>query len=134
VARAQGTASGQPVGDTTSDDRLMAALAWLGMLVLQLPLVSVVLLLAEGNKGRSFQRYHSIASIGLWVVAIVYEIVATMVYLVVGLVTLGLGLICLWPIFLVPHVIALYYAYEAYMGRKPEIPWLSNFMRGQGWL
>ncbi len=118
---------------TTPDDRLMAALAWVCAAVLQVPLVSAVLLVAEGNKESSFQRYHAIGSIAFWLAAIVYEILAVVVYLVLGIVTLGCGLACLWPIFFLPHLVALYYAYEAYMGRRPVIPVITDMMRSQGW-
>jgi len=121
-------------GDVSDDDRLLAALSWLSLAIFQIPLVSVVLLLAEANKNRPFQRYHAINSIGFWAAAVVYEVLATIVYSVVGALTLGCGLVCLFPIFFIPHIIALYYAYESYMGRRPVIPVVSEFMNGQGWV
>jgi len=127
-------ASTQPAADdVTSDDRLMAALAWVTMAILQLPIVSVVLLLAEGNKDRPFQRYHAVTSIVFWVVAIGYEILAGIAYAILGLVTLTFGYFCLWPLFFLPHVVALYYAFQAYNGKPVEIPVISEFVRKQGW-
>ena len=41
----------------------MAALAWVTMVILQLPLVSFVLLVAQGNRDRPFQRHHAVTSI-----------------------------------------------------------------------
>ena len=70
-----------PSYDVNADDKLMSALAWAGMVLLQIPLVSIVLLLAEGNKDRPFQRHHAIQSIGFFVAAIVYEILATILFL-----------------------------------------------------
>ncbi len=121
-------------GGVSDDDRLMAALAWLSALILQVPLVSLVLLVAEPNRSRPFQRYHAVTSLALWAAAIAYELVAVVVYLVLGVLTLGIGLVCLWPIFLVPHVFALYYAYTAFVGRQPEIPLISDLVRRQGWV
>ena len=120
--------------DSTSDDRLMAALAWFSMVILQLPVVSVVLLLAEGNKDRPFQRNHAITSILFWVAAIGYEILAGIAYTILGLVTLGCGFACLWVIFFLPHLVALYYTLQAYNGKQFEIPVLSDFARKQGWV
>ncbi len=127
------TPTGPATGDVTSDDRLMAALAWVTLAVLQLPIVSVVLLLAEGNKDRPFQRYHAVTSITFWVVAIGYEILAGIAYVILGTVTLGCGFACLWVIFFLPHVVALYYALQAYNGKAVEIPVISEFVHKQGW-
>lgn len=121
-------------GDVTSDDRLISALNWLGLVLLQLPLVSIVILLAEGNKNRPFQRHHAIQGIGFWVGAIVYEIVAVLVFTVGSIVTLGLGALCLWVIFFLPHLLALVYAWQAWQGKELSIPVVTKFMKQQGWL
>ena len=122
------------LGQPSDDDRLMAALAWISMVVIQVPLVSIVLLLAEGNKNRPFQRYHATTSILLWLGAVVYEILAIFAYTVLGLVTLGCGFLCLWPILLVPHALALWYGIQAYQGRYSEVPAASQFARTQRWV
>jgi uncharacterized membrane protein len=120
--------------ESNSDDRLMSALAWLTMVLLQLPIVSVIQLLSATTKDRSFQRHHAVTSLLFYVAAIVYEFVAAIVYTVLGAVTLGCGYACLWVIFFLPHVIGLYYALQAYNGKTLELPVLSNFGRQQGWL
>ncbi|MBK6431739.1 hypothetical protein [Candidatus Amarolinea dominans] len=120
--------------DVTSDDKLMAALSWLGMVLLQIPLVSTVLLLAEGNKDRPFQRHHALQSIGLFVAAIAYEFVAAILFTVGSVVTLGCGALFLWVLFFVPHIMAVYYAWQAYQGKEINIPVVSQVMRQQGWL
>ncbi|HEY65614.1 MAG TPA: DUF4870 domain-containing protein [Caldilineae bacterium] len=120
--------------EASDDDRLMAALAWLGLVILQIPLVSLVLLIAEENKRRPFQRFHAINSILFWVAGFVYEIIAIIVYLVLTLITLGCLGLFLWVIFFLPHVVGLYYAYQAYQGKRSEIPFITEFARSQGWL
>ena len=120
--------------DMTSDDKLMAALSWLGMVLLQVPLVSIVLLLAEGNKDRPFQRHHALQSIGLFVAAIAYEFVAAILFTVGSVVTLGCGALFLWVLFFVPHIMAVYYAWQAYQGQEITIPVVTQVMRQQGWL
>jgi hypothetical protein len=118
----------------SDDDRLMAALAWVSMVILQVPLVSLVLLVAEWNKTRPFQRYHAIASIIFWVVAFVYELVAAFAFTVLTVISLGCLAICLWVIFFLPHIVALWYAFQAYQGRYSEIPFISDLMRKQRWV
>ncbi len=120
--------------DVSSDDKLMSALSWLGMVLLQIPLVSVVLLLAEGNKDRPFQRHHALQSVGFFVAAIVYEFVAAILFTVGSVVTLGCGALFLWVLFFVPHIMAVYYAWQAYQGKEINIPVVTQVMRQQGWL
>ncbi len=119
---------------TSDEDRLMAALAWVGLLILQIPLVSLVLLVAEGNKNRPFQRFHAVNSIVFWVAGFVYEIIAVIVYLVLTVISFGCLGIFLWVIFFFPHLLALYYAYQAYQGKQSDIPFISQLARGQGWV
>lgn len=121
-------------GESSSDDRLMSALAWLTLVLLQLPIVSVIQLLATTTKDRPFQRHHAITSLLFFAVAVVYELVAGIVYATLGALTLGCGYACLWVIFFLPHALGLYYALQAYNGKTIELPVLSNFARRQGWL
>jgi len=118
----------------TDDDRLMSMLAWLSMVILQLPIVSVIQLLSAGTKDRPFQRHHAITSLLFFGAAIVYEILASVVFGILTTVTLGCGAICLWVIFFVPHVLALYYALQAYNGKRVILPFLTDFAKTQGWL
>jgi uncharacterized membrane protein len=120
--------------EPNSDDRLMSALAWLTMVLLQLPIVSVIQLLSTTTKDRPFQRHHAVTSLLFYAAAIVYEFVAVIVYAILGALTLGCGYACLWVIFFLPHALGLYYALQAYNGKMLELPVLSNFGRQQGWL
>lgn len=120
--------------ESTSDDRLMSALAWASMVLLQLPLVSVIQLLSTSSRNRPFQRHHAVSSLLFYAGAAVYEILAGIAYVILGVVTLGIGFACLWVIFFVPHLLALYYALQAYNGKRVELPILSDFARKQGWV
>lgn len=122
------------VPEGSDDDRLLSMLAWLSMVILQLPIVSLIQLFSEHTKNRPFQRHHAITSLLFYGAALVYEVIATVVFTVLTIVTLGCGAACLWVIFLVPHAIALYYALQAYNGKRIEVPYLSQFGRRQGWL
>ncbi len=104
------------------------------MVLLQLPLVSVIQLLSTSNKNRPFQRHHAVSSLLFYAAAGVYEILAGIAYVILGVVTLGIGFACLWVIFFVPHLLALFYALQAYNGKRVELPVLSDFARKQGWM
>jgi hypothetical protein len=117
----------------SDDDRLMAALAWVSLVILQIPLVSLVLLLSEWNKTRPFQRYHAIASIVFWVAAVIYEMAAGLAFTLLTILSAGCLAICLWVIFFLPHIAALWYALQAYQGRYTQIPFISDLMRDQRW-
>ncbi len=128
----RGSATFDP--ESNSDDRLLSMLAWLSLVILQLPVVSVIQLLSSETQHRPFQRHHAITSLLFFGAGIVYEILATIVFTILTTVTLGCGAICLWVIFFVPHALALYYAFQAYAGKRVELPYLSRFGRQQGWL
>ncbi|HSN77612.1 MAG TPA: hypothetical protein VL334_21270 [Anaerolineae bacterium] len=134
---AAGEAASAAIGaqvESSSDDRLMSALAWLTLVLLQLPIVSVIQLLSPTTKDRPFQRNHAITSLLFFAAAMVYEVVAVIVYTILGALTLGCGYACLWVIFFLPHALGLYYALQAYNGKTIELPVLSNFGRQQDWM
>jgi len=133
IPEASFVAAGAQV-ESSSDDRLMSALAWLTLVLLQLPIVSVIQLLSPSTKDRPFQRHHAITSLLFFAAAIVYEVVAGILYTILGALTLGCGYACLWVIFFLPHALGLYYALQAYNGKTIELPALSNFGRQQGWM
>ena len=108
-------------GDVSANDKLMAAISY------PIPIVAIIILLVQEMKNRPFQKYHAIqaiaANIVLWVVISILGVV-------IGLISAGL---CGW----LPGIlwlVTLYFAYQAYQGLYFEIPWLTQFMKGQGWL
>jgi len=102
-----------PTDDITSDDKLWAALGY------PIPLIALIALLLEDKKDRLFIKFHAIQSIALniilWVVIILLSLPT------VGCISL-LWLITLWP------------AYDAYQGKYTEIPFLTKFLKRQGWV
>jgi uncharacterized membrane protein len=119
--------------DTTDNDRLMAALAYASQVVIPV-LVPAVMLLAEESKERPFQKFHAAQSLGFLLVAIIYQVLAAIVYCGLSAVTSGCLACILWIIFLVPVVPAFYYAYWAYQGWYFKIPLLTDFMVQSDWL
>ena len=108
----------QPVNpEITSDDKLWAALGY------PIVLIAIIVLLMEEKKVRPFIKFHAVQSIAA---NVVFFVLAT----ILAVVTLGFGGICaplLWLVF-------LYWAYQAYQGELFEIPVVTNFIKGQGWV
>ena len=108
----------QPVNpEVTSDDKLWAALGY------PIVLIAIIVLLMEEKKVRPFIKFHAVQSIAA---NVVFFVLAT----ILAVVTLGFGGICaplLWLVF-------LYWAYQAYQGELFEIPVVTNFIKGQGWV
>jgi uncharacterized membrane protein len=100
----------QFTSDVTSDDKLWALLSWLFA-----PLIGIVVLLMEDKKSRPFLKYHAVVSIAF-----------TVVVYVISAVTVGCGSILL--------LANIWFAIKAYQGEYSEIPFLSNFVKSQGWV
>ena len=107
----------QMSSDVTSDDKLWAALGY------PIVLVAIIVLFMDDKKARPFIKFHAVQSIAA---NVVYFVVAT----VLSVVTLGFGGLCVPLIWLV----FFYWAYKAYMGEKFEIPFVTNFIKNQGWV
>ena len=121
--------SSLPVGpEVASNDKTMAALAYI------LPFIgSAIILLSETNKARRYQRFHGQQGLGLGVVYVAFEIVITILSLILGTTTCGLGCV-LQLIGILPIAPILYFAYQAYQGKVFDVPFITNFMVQQGWL
>ncbi len=111
--------SPNPTGtaDVNDNDRLMAALAYPLS-----PLVSIIILLVESMKSRPFQRYHGMQALPFGILQIVLSIISPFT----------LGLSCCITVAVL--IVQLYYAYQAYQGKYFEVPVITQFMRGQGWM
>ncbi len=120
---------------TTDNDKLLTAISYIFW-----PL-AVIILVSEANRERPFQRYHAVQALGLNVViAIVCAFLGCFYGIIVAIAAaiadiLGTLLSCLAaPLWLIPVVFLFWCAYRAYKGEKFEIPVLTEFMQGQGWL
>jgi uncharacterized membrane protein len=101
----------------TSDDKLWAALAYVFT-----PIVPVILLLMEDKKNRPFIKQHNAQALA-WAVALF------VIIFVLSIVTFGL-ITCIAPLAWIPQ---LYWAYQAYQGKSVTIPFITNFVKQQGW-
>lgn len=113
-----------PADDITDNDKLMAALSY------PIPIVALIILIAEDMKARPFQKFHAVqaiaANIVLWIAIIVLGCVLGTLSAFLGGIC-GMATILLW-------FITLYWAYEAYQGKYFEIKWLTEFLKSQNWL
>lgn len=103
--------------EVTSDDKLWAALGY------PIALIAIIMLFMEDKKNRPFIKFHAVQSIAL---NVVFFLIAT----ILSVITLGIGGICVPLIWLV----FFYWAYLAYQGQKFEVPFVTNFIKNQGWV
>lgn len=118
-----------PSADINDNDKLMALLAYLIAII-----VPIIILVSDSMKTRAYQKYHALNSIGLTVAEVVLTIVLCICISVISVVTAGIGS-CLSLLLFVVFIPRIYYAIIAYA--KPayfEIPMITSFMKGQGWL
>jgi uncharacterized membrane protein len=123
----------QPEAGVNENDRLMAAAAYATQVILPV-VVPAIMLLSEENKRRPFQKYHAIQSLGFLVAAVIYEVLAVIVFIGLSIVSLGCLSCILWVLFLLPVVPAFYYAYRAYQGQYFDIPMVTDFLVQSKWL
>ena len=100
-------------GDITQDDKLWGALCWTPLVG---GIISILVLLMEEKNSRPFVKYNAVSALIFW-----------LALAVVGTVTLGcLGILGM--------IYAIYLAIQVYQGEWVEIPILTDFGKGQGWL
>ncbi|MFZ5911615.1 MAG: hypothetical protein ACOYYU_16495 [Chloroflexota bacterium] len=102
--------SEQPMNpEVTSDDKLWALLSYL------FPIIAIIVLFMEDKKARPFIKFHAVQSLA-----------ATVVLSILATVTFGCGSILFLAL--------IWWGIEAYQGKMVEIPFITNFIKGQGWV
>jgi len=104
--------------ELSSDDKLWAALSWIPWVGW---ILAVIALLIEPQKNRPFVRFHAVQAIGA-------NIILGIVSMVLGITVI---LACIAPLL---WLVTIYPAIKAYQGEYLEIPWLTDFCRGQDWI
>ena len=104
------------MNDVNDKDRLMAAITWI------IPILGIVILVVEDMKNRPFQKYHAINSLA-------FSVVFFVVISILSVVTFGFGgcLAVLW-------FVVIYWAIKAYQGEWVVVPFLTDFIKKQGWV
>ena len=100
-----------PAGDVevTDNDKLWGLLVWFWPL-------AIAALLMEDKKDRPFIKYNAVLALAF-----------SVVWYVVGTITVGCLLV-------VGTIYAIYLAVQAYQGKWVEIPFISDFVKNQGWI
>jgi hypothetical protein len=96
--------------ELTSDDKLWALLSWLFWPV------AIIVLLMEDKKNQPFIKYNAVLALA-----------CTVLVYVIGTITVGCG-------FIIGGLYMLYLAIMAFQGNWVEVPWLSGFVKDQGWV
>lgn len=121
------------------DERTWGALSHAGAVVAMVCsagvlgfLASVAVYVVHKDRG-PFVRAHAANSINLQIIMFIWLVVAALAYVVLGVVTLGIGFVVLWPVFLVPPVVAgilhVVGAVKAYNGEWWNPPFTPRFVR-----
>ena len=111
--------SQEPVpSDITSDDKLWALLAYMPFFGW---IVAIVALLMEDKKSRPFIKFHSVQAL---VLAIINGVVSSILVAVVFLgVCTGIGI----------SIYMIYIGIKAYQGETVTVPFITDFIKNQGW-
>lgn len=129
----------QPRAMSPQDERTWGMLSHAGALVAMVVsagflgfVASIAVYVIHKDRG-PFVRAHAANSINLQITMFIWLVVATVVYVVLGVVTLGIGFLVLLPIFFVPVLIAgilhLVGAVKAYNGEWWDPPLTPHFVR-----
>ena len=103
--------------ELTSDDKLWGFLAYLPVIG---PIIGILALVMEDKKSRPFLKFHAVQSLILHVINGVLAAVLSAV--VVGVCTGIAGTIYM-----------IYLGWKAYKGETVTVPFVTDFIKKQGW-
>lgn len=101
-------------GDVSEDDKLWALLAYIFT-----PLVPIIILLMEDKKKRPFLKAHNGQALAWGVLSVILGV--TISPFLCGLPSLAM------------LVAAIYWGIQAYQGNEVTIPFITDFVKNQGW-
>ena len=101
--------------DITDDDKLWALLSWIT------GIVAIIVLLMEDKKNRPFIKYNA-------VLALAVLIVLSVLISIVSAITCGIGAITV-----IAYVYPIYLGIMSFQGKWVTVPWLTDFVKKQGW-
>lgn len=103
--------------DLTSDDKLWALLAYLPFVGW---IIAIVALLMEDKKSRPYIKFHSVQAL---ILAVINGVIAGVLSaIIIGICTAIAG-----------TVYMLYIGWKAYQGETVNVPFVTNFIKNQGW-
>ncbi len=124
---------------SAQDERTWGAISHAGALVAMICsagflgfVASAVVYMLYKDRG-PFVRAHSANSLNVQISMFLWLVAATVVYVILGIVTLGIGFIVLLPVFLLPPVVAgimhVVGAVKAYQGEWWNPPFTPRFIK-----
>jgi uncharacterized Tic20 family protein len=135
----QGAYQAQPATMSPEDERTWGAISHAGAVVAMICsagflgfLASIAVYVVYKDRG-PFVRAHAANSINIQISMFIWLVVATVLYVILGIVTLGIGFVVFLPVFLVPLVIAgvlhVIGAIKAYNGEWWTPPFTPAFVK-----
>jgi uncharacterized membrane protein len=106
-----------PMSDITSDDKQWALLAYLPFVGW---IIAIVALLMEDKKSRPFVRFHSVQAI---VLAVINGVISGLLAAVIIGICTGIA----------GAAYMVYIGYKAYQGETVKVPFITDFIKQQGW-
>lgn len=117
-------------GEASSDDKLIALLCYWTQIFMPF-VMPIIVLLSESGKRRTFQRFHALQSLGV----VLGSMIASVGLIMMSLFVIGPFALCLVPLAYAMSIIALViYGWQGLKGRRFAVPFLSRWMKEQGWL
>ena len=101
----------------TDDDKLWAFLAYVFT-----PIVPIILMLMEDKKNRPFIKAHNAQALAWGVINVVGGTILSSVLFF----CLGAPSIIIWAV-------GVYWGWQAYQGQEVTIPFVTDFVKQQGW-
>lgn len=128
-----------PTSMSPQDERTWGAVSHAGAVVAMVCsagflgfLASIVVYVMYKDRG-PFVRSHAANSINVQISMFIWLVVAAVLYVILGVVTIGIGFVVFWPVFFVPPVIAgilhVVGAVKAYNGEWWNPPLTPQFVR-----
>ena len=102
--------------EITDDDKLWALLSWIT------GVVAIVALLMEDKKDRPFIKYNAVMSL-------VVVVVITILVGIISAITCGIG-----AVLVLAYIYPIYLGIKAFQGEWVEVPYVTDFVKKQGWV
>ena len=101
--------------EITDDDKLWALLGWIT------GVVALIALFMDDKKERPFIKYNA-------VMALAVVVVLSVLVSIISAITCGIGAITA-----LAFIYPIYLGIQAYQGKWVEVPWVTDFVKKQGW-
>jgi uncharacterized membrane protein len=119
-------------GMVPANERTLGSLCYVSQIIVPLVMPLAILLMDETHRSH-FLRHHAAHALALMALTVLYYLLVALVWVIIALV--GGCLACMAAVAVVPPILALiYYGWQAYSGRAPTVPWLTDLLLRNGLL